>query len=320
MNLNRPQPREYKPNDLHFDDFGRCHGVLVIDKPAGIGSHDVVYHVRRTLGTRQVGHAGALDPFATGAIIILVGKATKLSDHYLNHDKEYLAEILLGVKTDSGDIEGKILEQIEADRLKNMDLGDLKKSIETSLPQFMPEYEQFVPVYSSIKVDGDKLRVLARKFADFKIRNTETERIVDFIGTDDAVKKSVKLPKHLCQISELELTELVTRNISDSEFYQERKESLVSAEFPVATVQVACSKGTYIRTLAEDIGAAQAEAPVGVGPLPAMLVGLRRTRVGEFDVANSLTLEELKSKYPRDEFADSEDYSSAEVDPDFDSA
>jgi tRNA pseudouridine(55) synthase len=315
----KPQTRDYTANDLYFDDFGRCHGVLVIDKPVGMGSHDVVYKVRRVLGTRQVGHAGALDPFATGIIIVLVGKATKLSDHYLNHDKEYIADVLFGLQTDSADTEGNIIAQTPAEILKTWDLETVKTSIQQSLPKFVPEYEQYVPVFSSIKVDGDKLRVLARKFASFKLRDTPAGRSVDFSDPEGVVKKTVNLPKHLCQIPSLELIELVNRDISDLDFYQQRREIVQSTEFPVATLRVECSKGTYIRTLAEDIGAAQAEPPTGIGPQPAMLIGLRRTRVGEFVIANAITLEDLKQKYPRDEFADTEDYS-ADADPDFESA
>lgn len=316
---NSSHTRDYIPNDLYFDDFGRCHGVLVIDKPAGIGSHDIVYKVRRIMGTRQVGHAGALDPFATGIIIILVDKTTKLSDHYLNHDKEYIADVLIGLQTDSADTEGNIIAQTPAETLKSWDLETVKASIQQSLPKFVPEYEQYVPVFSSIKVDGDKLRVLARKYPGFKLRDTPAGRSVDFMDAEGAVKKTVNLPKHLCQIPALELVELMDRDISELEFYTTRKDSIASDHFPVATLRVECSKGTYIRTLAEDIGAAQAESPTGIGPQPAMLIGLRRTRVGEFAISSAITLEDLKQKYPRDEFADTEDYA-ADADPDFESA
>ena len=142
----------YTPNQIVRDDFGRPSGILAIDKPVGMTSHDVVDVVRSALGTRQVGHAGALDPFATGVLVIIVGKATKLSNDLMSKTKSYAAQILLGVATDSQDPEGKIMDVSQ----QTVSMKALRSVIET----MSKGYDQFVPVYSSVKVDGQKLRKL----------------------------------------------------------------------------------------------------------------------------------------------------------------
>lgn len=100
----------YQVNQITKDEFGRVSGVFAYNKPAGVSSHDIVYKFRRHFETKKVGHAGTLDPFADGLLIVLVGKATKLSDTFLNTDKEYRARILFGIETNSGDPEGDIVE------------------------------------------------------------------------------------------------------------------------------------------------------------------------------------------------------------------
>lgn len=265
-------------NQIQRDDFGRPHGLLAIDKPAEVTSHDVVATVRRKLGTKHVGHAGALDPFATGLLIVLVGKATKLSDNYLGQDKEYIAQVLFGISTDSADNEGKITALDPEIDLTG--LGD-------TLQSFSPEYRQQVPVYSSVKVNGQKLRILARSADSFQIQETTPgEFVVRF--TKNGHTTEYPLPTHLCRIPEIELLQLTTTNIGDSSFYQARSEQLGhSTEYQAADIRVSCSKGTYIRTLAEDIGK---RLPA---PAPAMLWQLRRTRIGEIYITQAISVDEV---------------------------
>jgi tRNA pseudouridine55 synthase len=130
-------------------------GLLLIDKPTGLTSHDVVYRVRRTLGMRGIGHAGTLDPLASGLLILLVGEATKVSDYLLNGDKGYEFKVRLGIKTDSMDITGKILSE------SPVDLSEEK--IRAAALSLQGEIALQVPVHSAVKVDGKKLYEFAHK-------------------------------------------------------------------------------------------------------------------------------------------------------------
>ncbi len=268
----------YELNELQTDEFGRISGVLAINKPVGITSHDVVYAVRKALGTKAVGHAGALDPFASGLLIILVGKATKLSDSYLGLDKEYIAQVLFGIQTDSADSEGEILK-LEA----NITHPD---GLQPVLDSFLPEYTQYVPVFSSVKVAGEKLRVLARKADSFEIERIDGKRIAKFHR--DLNVTEVELPTHQVKLYGLELLNQSSVNLAGTDFANKNSESLAGkTEFPTALIRIACSKGTYIRALAEDIG--EKLSP----PLPAMLIQLERTKIGEVSVEAALNLEDL---------------------------
>lgn len=210
-------------------------GILIIDKPAGITSHDVVSRVRRILKTRRVGHTGTLDPFATGVMVVLVGKATRLAQFLDKDEKEYLATLRFGFETDTGDATGQFKSQIS--NLKSVSTAD----VEGVLQAFTGEIMQVPPMYSAKKIAGKKLYEHARK--------GET------IG-----REPIEVT-----VSQLEVTRPVEGDNMD--------------------LRAVCSAGTYIRTLAEDIGRA-----VGVG---AHLSELRRTRAGRFDLSQSLTLDEL---------------------------
>ena len=132
-------------------------GILIIDKPAGITSHDVVSRVRRILHTKRVGHTGTLDPFATGVMVILVGQATRLAQFLDKDKKEYEASIKFGFATDTGDVTGS--PNTEDPRPKAVKISDLI----SVLPHFRGEFEQTPPMYSAKKIDGKKLYELARK-------------------------------------------------------------------------------------------------------------------------------------------------------------
>ncbi len=219
-------------------------GILIIDKPAGITSHDVVARVRRNLRTKRVGHTGTLDPFATGVLVLLVGAATRLAQFVDKDEKEYEATIQFGFETDTGDRTGL---RIEDPGLRIEEVGDALHAVKWDdvLSKFRGELMQTPPMYSAKKIDGKKLYELARK-------GIEIER------------EPVKV-----KISALEL---LPNEIRDPQ--------------SAIRIRVSCSAGTYIRTLAEDIGRL-----IGVG---AHLTQLRRTRAGRFRVDEAITFPELE--------------------------
>lgn len=133
-------------------------GILIIDKPAGITSHDVVNRVRRILRTKRVGHTGTLDPFATGVMVVLVGQATRLAQFLDKDEKEYVADVRFGFETDTGDRTGKRKGEGEKGSKGDIGIEDLR----AVLPQFLGAIEQVPPMYSAKKVDGKKLYELAR--------------------------------------------------------------------------------------------------------------------------------------------------------------
>ena len=218
-------------------------GLLIIDKPAGITSHDVVNRVRRILGTKRVGHTGTLDPFATGVMVVLAGRGTRLAQFLDKDEKEYEATIRFGFETDTGDLTG--VRSAESG-MRNEEVAEMLSATDWKrvLSAFRGKIEQLPPMYSAKKVGGKKLYESARK-------GIEVER-----------------KPHSVDIRELEL-------IDDAAL----------DEHSALKVRVVCSAGTYIRTLAEDIGRA-----VGVG---AHLTELRRTRSGRFDLSQALTLDGL---------------------------
>lgn len=226
-------------------------GVLVIDKPAGITSHDVVARVRKILKTRRVGHTGTLDPFATGVLVVCVNRATRLSQFLTGDDKEYRATMRLGLATDTGDLMGQPLTPgARVDHIT-------PDMVAEALTHFRGRIRQTPPMYSAKKVGGVKLYEMARR--------------------GEAVERA---PVEI-EIRALELCDApVARGDAGAE--------------PVLdfTFRVVCSAGTYIRTLAEDIG-----ARLGVG---AHLIALRRTRAGTRRIEEAVTLEQMaESSAPR---------------------
>lgn len=222
-------------------DSGRLDTILIIDKPVGWTSHDVVAKMRRILKTRRIGHTGTLDPFATGVLVVCVNQATRLVQFLTGHDKEYLATIRLGWRTDTGDLTGLPIGEPTDPRLLT------REEIATAIARFQGQQTQIPPMYSAKKLAGKRLYELARA-------GQEVERAPVSIDIHD-----------------LELLEIAP-----------------SAGTPPALdlrIRVSCSAGTYIRTLAEDIGAA-----LGVG---AHLIALRRIRAGQCRLAEAVTLDQL---------------------------
>jgi tRNA pseudouridine55 synthase len=225
-------------------------GVLIIDKPAGLTSHDVIDRVRHILRVRRVGHTGTLDPFATGVLVILIGRATRLAQFLAGLEKEYEAIIRLGYSTDTGDITGKPIAASSEDVASNGPWTAAE--IEAALETLRGEIEQVPPMYSAKKQGGKKLYELAR-------RGEEVER------------KPVRV--------RIETFEPLK---PDGELLKDNLDGTFDFE-----VRVACSAGTYVRTLAEDFG-----KRLHIG---AHLAELRRTRVGKFPVHRARTLEQLKT-------------------------
>lgn len=208
-------------------------GIIVIDKPKGRTSHDMVYFIRRMTGIKKVGHTGTLDPDATGVLPLCIGNGTKVSDMLLESDKCYRAELILGKTTDTQDLSGNVLEEKEV----NLSEEEIVKAAES----FVGEIEQIPPMYSAIKQDGKKLYELARK-------GIEVER--------------------------------KPRRVTINEI------TIVKIDKNTVTIDVDCSKGTYIRTLCSDIG-----EKLGCG---GCMGNLRRTKAGMFNIDESHTLEEIE--------------------------
>jgi tRNA pseudouridine55 synthase len=227
-------------------------GILVIDKPAGITSHDVVSRLRRILKTRRVGHTGTLDPFATGVLVALVGKATRLAQFVDKDEKEYEALIQFGWETDTGDVTGNAERGTggNAERGTRNAESEVERVLgatdwEDVLSKYRGDILQTPPMYSAKKVKGKKLYELAR-------------------AGETIDRKPAEITIHQLKLVEDEF------RIPRSAF----------------RIRVVCSAGTYIRTLAEDIG-----REIGVG---AHLTELRRTRAGRFTIGDAVTLDQLE--------------------------
>lgn len=231
--------------------------ILLVDKPAGMSSFGVVARVRRQLSDAagpvlmrgkdgvmrekrrkvKVGHTGTLDPFATGLLILLTGKATKRAGEFLKLDKEYLATIKLGETSTTGDPEGEITSYAKDFTVPT------KAQVAETVASFVGEIEQTVPRFSAVKINGQRAYKLARE------------------------GKDIEMPRRKVKIYQLEILD-----------YQ----------WPLLKLRCAVSSGTYIRSLAEDIG-----EKLGVG---GYLVELRRTKVGEYQLEQAKTLLELRIK------------------------
>lgn len=210
-------------------------GIVLIDKPSGITSFDVIRQLRRKTDIKKAGHAGTLDPLASGLMILLIGRATKQADRFLKLDKSYQATIRLGATSDTGDAEGKITEV--------NDHQPTVKEIEKTLGDFTGEITQVPPQYSAIKIGGVAAYKRARR------------------------GESVSMPSRQVTIHSIDLDEY---------------------SYPDLVITTSVSSGTYIRTLAEDVG-----AKLGTG---GYITALRRQTIGEYGIDQALSLEELNKE------------------------
>ena len=220
-------------------------GIIVINKTKNCTSHDIVKNAKKIFN-EKIGHTGTLDPMATGVLPLLIGKGTLCSKYLINHDKIYEVELQLGIKTETGDIEGNIIEEQYVD-INLLDEENVKKVLKT----FIGKQEQVPPIYSAIKVNGKKLYEYAR------------------IGQDVEIK-----PRKI-EIYKIELIKIDKEN--KKIFFK-----------------VHCSKGTYIRSLCEDI--AKKIGTVG------FMKNLNRVQVGKFNIEDSVTIEELQKNIENNEF------------------
>ena len=214
-------------------------GVLVVDKPVGMTSHDVVQVIRNGTGLRRAGHTGTLDPRASGVLVVLVGPAVRLSEFVSASDKRYQAIIRLGSTTDTFDADGKITQSAQS-------VNVTEEQFEKVLATFVGEIEQTPPPYSAVKVQGRKAYEMARQ------------------------GEEVELAPRKITVHHLEVLEWAP---------------------PEVVIDVHCSSGTYVRSLANDLG-----ATLGCG---AYLVGLRRTKSGRFSLREATPLRKLQEAFPR---------------------
>ncbi len=212
-------------------------GIILVNKPKGITSHDVVDIVRRRLKIKRVGHAGTLDPLAEGLLVVLVGKSTKLFSKFAGFDKEYLGVLKLGEVTTTGDSQGKIRERRDWAQID-------AQSIREVFSLFIGELEQIPPMVSAVRVKGKRLYNLARR------------GIV-------VARASRKIRIHSLEVLKIDL--------------------------PFVEFRVHCSKGTYVRKLAEDIG-----ERLGCG---AHMVKILRLKVGVFELAKAVAPEEINESH-----------------------
>lgn len=213
----------------------RVDGLLVVDKPGGLTSHDIVDRLRRRWGVRRMGHGGTLDPMATGVLLLLLGRATKSADTLLGLDKSYEATIALGVTTDTQDAQGRVLVRRPVPPLS-------REQVDAACAAFRGDIEQLVPAYSAVRFGGRRGYELAR------------------------AGEAVPEKRRTVQVTALEVGEVNGDRV---------------------TLSITCSKGTYVRTLAHDLGQA-----LGCG---GMLSALRRTRVGRWSLAEAQPLAALEA-------------------------
>jgi tRNA pseudouridine55 synthase len=209
-------------------------GAVLLDKPVGISSNKALQQAKQLFGAAKAGHAGTLDPLASGLLVVLFGEATKFAGHLLEGDKEYLATLKLGEKTATGDAEGEVIER-KAVQVSQPDLLRVLQS-------FRGEIEQLPPMHSALKRGGVPLYALARK------------------------GETVERERRRVRIDAVEV---------------------MKSEFPHVELRIRCSKGTYVRTLAEDIGEALGTC--------AHLAALRRTASGRWRVEDAVSLDALAS-------------------------
>ena len=210
-------------------------GVLLVDKPTEHTSHDVVARLRRKLNMKRIGHAGTLDPMATGLLIMLIGKATRISQYLISLDKEYEGTITLGSTTDSQDADGQVMETRPVPPLTEAE-------VRTAMNGFLGDQYQMPPMYSAIKIDGVPLYKSARKGEDV-VREPRFIRVMNF--------------------------------------------DLTRFALPQLDFRLRSSKGTYVRTIAHDLG-----QKLGCG---AHLSALRRTATDRFNISQAMTLDAIEA-------------------------
>lgn len=235
--------------------------ILLINKPIGYTSQDVVSKVKKILNIKKAGHTGTLDPMATGVLPVLLNDATKLSKYLMEHDKTYVATLKLGEQKDTADSEGKTVLQKEINKQIYIKENEEYINIEKVLNSFLGEISQIPPMYSAIKINGKKLYEYARN------------------------GEEIEVPSRKINIYSINLLDV---NVKENEI----------------KFQVSCSKGTYIRTLCEDI--AKSLDTVGY------MKNLERTKVDKFEIKDAVSFETLEELYQKNELKQSNCFVEAE--------
>lgn len=216
--------------------------LLVLDKPQGLSSHSVVHRIRKITGIERVGHAGTLDPMATGVLLVLLGSAVRLSEYIVDHDKKYRATIQLGVETDTYDATGHVTQTARPESSEGSNVNVSPEEIRAAVASFVGKIAQIPPAHSAIQIQGKRAYKLARQGVALEMEPRAVE-----------------------------IYSIAVREIQDW----------------MVVLDVHCSKGTYIRSLAHDLG-----AKLGTG---AHLAALRRTASGDFSIEQSHTLEQVSN-------------------------
>jgi len=240
-------------------------GIIAIDKPEGISSAAVVARVKKKLGVKKVGHTGTLDPFATGLMLCGINKGTRLSQFFLGGSKRYIAEVALGIETDTQDFTGHIIKKCNPEVIDALPHETILKTIE----QFMGVQMQQPPVYSALKHNGTPLYKLARQGQPVQ----KSPRRIELYSIELQHIKRVSESKHLKSTA-----------TSESEF----------SKSIFITLQIHCSSGTYIRSLAHDIG-----QKLGCG---ACLSSLRRTETHGFSIDHAIALNKMEEMGHKEAF------------------
>jgi tRNA pseudouridine55 synthase len=215
-------------------------GIVVVNKPAGMTSHDVVNIARKKLGMRRIGHAGTLDPLATGVLILLVGNGTKLFDQFVAFDKAYRATMILGQRTTSADVEGCLIEERPYDYVT-------EDAVRQVFDLFLGEGKQLPPMVSAVRVNGQRLYELARR--GLTVERKPRDIFIDRID-------------------------------------------LLRFEPPQVEFLLKCSKGTYVRTFAEDVG-----ERLGCG---ACICQIERTQVGPYMITEAVEITDIRDESVND--------------------
>ena len=227
----------FLPKTVESASMSDLNGFLVVHKPSGITSHDVVGFARRRLKTKKIGHTGTLDPLATGVLVLGVGNGTRLIEYLVGCDKEYSAELTFGGVSDTFDAEGTIKPNLKAAPFTQADL-------EAALPRFIGRISQVPPVFSAIKIGGQSAHRLARAGGE---------------------------------MPEMQPRQITIHDIKITKF-----------NYPKAELHIVCGSGTYIRSLAHDLG-----QTLGTG---AYLSKLTRTRAGQFTLADAATFHQIRAE------------------------
>lgn len=245
------------------------HGLLIVDKPAGPTSHDVVERMRRALRETRIGHTGTLDPLATGVLLLVIGKATRLAKFLSASDKSYEAVVRLGFATDTGDAQGQPITAVSDRAVPSREV------IDAALDAFRGTFLQQPPAYSAKKIDGQRSYALARARAAGHLRRTlrrgresiSVSAAGDPQDPQEGGTQKMKMTPDPCRVTSYAV-------------------SIVSVDGDRVTLSVDCSAGFYIRSLAHDLG-----ERLGVG---AHLAALRRTRIGGFGIEQAVSLDAVE--------------------------